>query len=102
MNRLGPPPPGTWRRDDGSTGFLPDGGIVSPVSAVSVQAIVPPARVGPEMAPCPYCDKFEYEAQEGAVSADILAHLKDTHPAIWEEMRKDVAQETEKIEVQFL
>ncbi len=107
------PLPGTWRRDDGATSFLPSGspqGVTPggpPLSApvvgpTTVQPPVPSRPTGPEMVPCPYCAAFEYEAVEGVVPQAILDHLRVAHAAIWEKMQRDVAEAIEKTEEEFV
>jgi hypothetical protein len=107
------PAPGTWRRDDGATSFLPslgntgsntasvDSGVVkNPV--VTAPVIEAPKPQGPEMVPCPYCSAFEYEAVEGVVPQSILDHLKVAHAAIWAKMQEYVAAAVEKTEEEFV
>jgi hypothetical protein len=105
--RPDPPLPGTWRRDDGTTSFLPKGAKVDPPpgGTVKVTAPAPPAEpakpAGPEMAPCPYCASFEYEVVEGVVSQQILDHLKAAHALLWEKLQEEVASAKERVEEEF-
>ena len=103
--RPDPPPPGTWRRDDGQASFCPKGEVIetwnSAPPAVPVAPPAPVKPVGPEMAPCPYCSTFEYEVVEGIVPQSILDHLQAAHPAIWAQMQRGVAEAMEKVETEF-
>jgi hypothetical protein len=100
-----PPPPGTWRRDDGATSFMPKGVAAQTPTRVTQSQVIEPLKSpapGPEMAPCPYCDKFEYEVPlEGQVSPAILGHVEAAHPEVWKQLQKGISEAEQAIEKEF-
>jgi hypothetical protein len=108
VNRFPPPPPGTWRRDDGQGSFtlraLESPAAGTPLRSALLEPVVtPPTPSSRTLMTCPYGDEppFTYLSPEGAVAQEILDHIQAAHPLIWVKMQADIVQDTERIEEEF-
>jgi hypothetical protein len=108
MNKLPPPAPGTWRRDDGQGSFVPTaakpGEVVPVVAAPAPTVIAPPTPSSQALMTCPYGDvpPFTYLSPvDGDVPQAILDHIQVAHPTIWAKMQQDILQDVERIEEEF-